>query len=90
MKDTAPKPPGKVGKPTVFVGAWKALADAAGGVLKLAERLGRSRETLRHWADGTSEPVPEVQAAVGEVAVELGVDMPPFGAEAKRARGSAQ
>lgn len=68
---------------TTLVGAWKRLAEAAGGVGKLAERLQKNRTTIERWASGEVSPVVEVQARVGELAVELGVSMPPFGADAQ-------
>ena len=70
---------------TTMVGAWRELAEAAGGVGKLAERLGRNRTTIERWASGEVEPLVEVQANVGALAAELGVKLPPFGTDAKKA-----
>ena len=68
-----------MGRTTNMRGAWKALADALGGVGKLADALGRNRSTIERWASGERVPPVEVQAAVGELAARHGVAMPAFG-----------
>lgn len=75
----------KMARQTTFVGAWKRLAEAAGGVGALAKRLGRNRSTLERWASGDTEPIVEVKASVGVLAADLGVPLPPFGAKARAA-----
>lgn len=70
---------------TMLVGVWRKLADAVGGVGKLAEACGVNRDTIRRWASGEFEPKPVVKMAVGTLAREHGVDLPPFGEAAKRA-----
>lgn len=88
MFDDAPSP-GKHGRPTSMTGAWKTLAEACGGVVILAARLGRDRDTLRRWAAGMTEPSEEVQTRVGELAAEMRCGMPPFGKEAADALAKA-
>ena len=75
---------------TVMVGIWKEMAEAAGGVGKLAEKLGRNRTTIERWASGEVEPIVEVKASVGMAAQELGVGLPPFGLDARNAVAKAK
>jgi hypothetical protein len=44
------------GRPTVFEGPWRELADAVGGVVALSELLQVSRKQLHRWATGEVEP----------------------------------
>lgn len=48
------------GRPTVLPSPWLELAEAAGGVVALAEALETTRESVRRWALGLR--VPELHA----------------------------
>lgn len=74
-----------MGRPTTMVGAWRKLADAVGGVAALAKLLDRRRQTILRWSTGELDPRNDVKAAVGTLAAQHGVAMPPFGEDAKRA-----
>ena len=61
---------------TTLAGAWLAMADKLGGVIKLAAACGVSRSTVLRWANGDFKPVAAVQAAVDALAAQHGVTGP--------------
>lgn len=64
------------GKPSVLTGAWGDLAQAAGGVVALADILGVSRRTILRWGLGKQQMNGAAEMGVRVVAVSLGVPSP--------------
>jgi hypothetical protein len=62
--------------PSTMPPRWRCLADAYGGVSRLASALGIGRATLHRWAHGRSMPAALVRTAVNRLARERKVAAP--------------
>lgn len=62
-----------MGRPTTLPSPWLELADAAGGVGKLAALLGVSPMTVWRWAYGHASMSGPARIAVAMVSRDLGV-----------------
>ncbi len=55
-------------RPTTLTGPWKDLADALGGVSKLADELAVDAWTIGRWARGDFKPHAAIQKSVNQLA----------------------
>lgn len=60
----------------MLTGAWADLADAAGGVVELAERLQVDRGTIRRWANGQRAINEITKVGIRTIAEQMGVKSP--------------
>ena len=62
-------------RPTTLTGPWLVLAEKFLSVEKLAERLGVSPRTIRHWHDGDRVPHEIVRHHVEAVAKKYNITL---------------
>jgi len=55
---------------------WLRMAEAAGGVNRLAAELGYGRNAIYHWGHGTRVPHPAVQRTINQWAERHGLEAP--------------
>jgi hypothetical protein len=60
---------------TTLTGSWLTLAKKFESIEKLADALGVSTRTIRHWHDGERHPHPIVKNKIDAVAREHGVTL---------------
>ena len=70
MTSTRPR-----GRPSTLPEPWHTLAEKAGGVGELAERLGVSVRALRDWAHGKAKPIKVFDDKIKRLAKKLDVKM---------------